>query len=188
VGLSRMPTARMRRVNTTARMRHVNTTPKALSLSRTIYFGVLFQGKASRRVLDRMSKNVPPQYPAPMQQDWRPAHDHAKNVYLRVRHDFAPLRRDLAPPTNHPSRSLYALYGENTAAFVSAGPWPAVMVWRALRARGRSRAPASIALSRRRRRTRAPVARGTGRLLALFLLGYLDNFLTGPRPSPARDL
>jgi transposase len=36
-------------------------------------------------------------------------------------------------------------------------PLLAVMVWRALRACGRSRAPASIAFSQRRSRTRAPV-------------------------------
>jgi hypothetical protein len=46
------------------------------------------------RVLDRMSKNVAPQQPAPMQQDWRAACHHAKNVYLRVGHGFRPPRRD----------------------------------------------------------------------------------------------
>ena len=43
-------------------------------------------------------------------------------------------------------------------------PLFAVMVWRALHACGRSRAPASIALSKRRRRTRAPVARSGRRM------------------------
>ena len=37
-------------------------------------------------------------------------------------------------------------------------PLLAVMVWRALHAYGRSRAPASTALSKRRRRTQSPVA------------------------------